>query len=193
MTPPRADRSTRPAGAAEAIGRLAASLYERVRVGAVGGRWMPATQGRAYPATDFDQLIERVASREGIDENLVRAVVEVESGFRPDAVSSAGAIGLMQLMPQTAKSLGVGDPFDPVANLVGGARFLRTLLGRFQSVPLALAAYNAGPAAVEEFGGVPPYAETKAYVSKVLEAQQRNAKASVHERMGGEDGGRSLG
>lgn len=100
---------------------------------------------------------------------LLRAVARRESAFKPCAVSPAGAMGLMQLMPETASMLGVEDPFDTAQSIFGGARFLRFLLDRFQNdLPLALAAYNAGPSAVDHYGGVPPYTETRDYVSSIL-------------------------
>ncbi len=98
--------------------------------------------------------------------------MKAESGFKPDALSPKGAIGLMQLMPETARTLGV-DPHDPSQNARGGAQYLRDLLSRYENDPnqvlLALAAYNAGPAAVERYHGVPPYAETRAYVAAILD------------------------
>jgi hypothetical protein len=110
------------------------------------------------------------ARRHSLDPDLVQAVVAVESGFRPDAVSPKGAQGLMQLMPYTARALGVKDSFDPAANLDGGTRYLRALIKRYDGdVRRALAAYNAGEGAVARHGGVPPYPETLAYVRKVLE------------------------
>ena len=110
---------------------------------------------------------ERAASAEGIDVHLLRAVAWTESRGRTDAVSPKGALGEMQLMPATAAELGV-DPRDPDANIRGGARYLAHQLLRFQSVPLALAAYNAGPGAVLRWGGIPPFAETRAYVASIL-------------------------
>lgn len=130
-----------------------------------------SSAGLAATGTSFDELIHSVADENGVDPRLVAAVAKVESGFRPDAVSSAGAMGLMQLMPATAQALGVTDPFDPQQNLEGGARYLKSLLQRFGDNPtLALAAYNAGPGAVAAYGGVPPYAETQKYVDAVLSA-----------------------
>jgi soluble lytic murein transglycosylase-like protein len=118
---------------------------------------------------DLRALAAEVARRHGLDAELVLAVVAVESGFRPEAVSAKGARGLMQLMPETAAALGVEDPLDPEANLDGGARHLASLLALYDGeLPLALAAYNAGAGAVSRHGGVPPYRETRAYVKRVL-------------------------
>jgi soluble lytic murein transglycosylase-like protein len=116
-----------------------------------------------------DPLISHTARRHGLDHSLVRAVIKVESDFNPTAISSKGARGLMQLMPGTARDLGVRDCFDPVENVDGGVRYLRMLLDFFDGdLPLALAAYNAGKEAVIQHGGIPPYPETREYVSKVL-------------------------
>lgn len=115
------------------------------------------------------QQIERTAAEEGLDPALLHAVVQVESGYNAHAVSPRGATGLMQLMPATALELGVGDSRDPAANLRGGARLLRRLMEAFGDLPLALAAYNAGEAAVRRHGmRIPPYSETLAYVPAVL-------------------------
>jgi soluble lytic murein transglycosylase-like protein len=111
--------------------------------------------------------IESAAAQAGLDPRLLAAVVWSESGFRPDAVSSAGAIGLTQLMPGTAEGLGV-DPADPVQNLNGGARFLASMIRRFDNLELGLAAYNAGPGRVEAANRIPDIPETQAYVPKVL-------------------------
>ena len=129
----------------------------------------------AVPGSIKD-LIVAAARQEKIPPGLLSAVVEVESGFQPRAVSRAGARGLTQLMPGTARSLGVTDSFDPWQNLVGGARFLRGLIDRYPgNLSLAVAAYNAGPGAVDAAGGqIPPYAETQKYVRLVLAAYQRN-------------------
>jgi soluble lytic murein transglycosylase-like protein len=119
--------------------------------------------------SDLRLLVEQAAKRHRLDPGLVLAVVAVESGFRPKAVSPKGAEGLMQIMPGTAKGLGLRDAFDPASNVDGGARYLSSLLTGFGGdVTLALAAYNAGPDAVRRHGGVPPYAETVAYIHKVL-------------------------
>ena len=125
----------------------------------------PIPLRKAQPlATD---RYERAAKAEGIDVQLLRAVAWTESRGRMGAVSPKGALGIMQLMPSTALELGV-DPLDPDSNVHGGARYLARQLNRFRSVPLALAAYNAGPGAVLRWGGIPPYAETQAYVSTIM-------------------------
>lgn len=127
----------------------------------------PLLAQEAAAALPYGRLVEDVASRHRVDPLLVHAVIAVESQHRPDAVSPAGAQGLMQLMPGTARMLGVADPFDPRANVEGGVAYLRRLADEFGTV-LALAAYNAGPGAVREHGGVPPFAETRRYVRSVL-------------------------
>ncbi len=127
---------------------------------------VPAVAG----GKELAAMATAAARRHSLDPDLVQAVVAVESGFRPDAVSPKGAQGLMQLMPATARSLGVKDSLDPAANLDGGTRHLRALIERYDGdVKRALAAYNAGEGAVARHGGVPPYPETVAYVRKVLE------------------------
>ena len=123
--------------------------------------------------TGVDALAEKAARLTSVPVNLVRAVMAVESSRRVDAVSPRGAVGLMQLMPETAKELGVKDPADPWQNLVGGARYLARQIGRFGRVDHALAAYNAGPGAVERHGGIPPFRETRAYVQKVMAEKAR--------------------
>lgn len=116
-------------------------------------------------------LVSDASARNGVPVGLVNAVVMAESGGNPAAVSSAGAQGLMQLMPGTAASCGIGNPFDPQENVDCGTRYLHGLLQRYKSnVELAVAAYNAGPGAVDRYHGVPPYAETRTYVSRVLSA-----------------------
>ena len=115
----------------------------------------------------FADLIDRAARRHGVDARLVRAVVQVESGYHPRAKSRKGARGLMQLMPSTARQYAVGNLFDPAANVNAGVRHLRRLLDRLP-LDLALAAYNAGEAAVARFQGIPPYPETQEYVARIL-------------------------
>ena len=115
------------------------------------------------------EMIRVAAQRHGVPEQIVSAVIRVESGFNARAVSRKGARGLMQLMPETAAILGVRDSFDPMENINGGVRHLRGLIDRFgQNLPLALAAYNAGEGAVNNYRGIPPYPETQAYVGRIL-------------------------
>jgi soluble lytic murein transglycosylase len=116
----------------------------------------------------FDGLIGLTAREHRLQPALVKAVIAAESGFDPEAVSQRGAQGLMQLMPETAEALGVQDPFLPVQNVRGGTRYLRLMLDRYGDVERALAAYNAGPTAVDRFGGIPPYQETRDYVRRVM-------------------------
>ena len=115
----------------------------------------------------FQGLITAAADKYRLDARLLASVIRAESNFGPRARSRKGAMGLMQLMPRTARQYAVDDPYDPAANIDAGARHLRTLLDRFD-LPVALAAYNAGEAAVQRFGGVPPFAETRAYVRRIL-------------------------
>jgi Transglycosylase SLT domain/Domain of unknown function (DUF4124) len=124
-------------------------------------------------SAQFDPFIDEHASSHGVDPELVRAVIQVESAFNPHAVSPKGAIGLMQLMPATAAELGVANPFDPEQNIGGGVRYLKRLLARYDDkVELALAAYNAGPGAVDRYGQkVPPYRETRDYVQKITKGR----------------------
>ncbi|MGE5488990.1 MAG: lytic transglycosylase domain-containing protein [bacterium] len=114
-------------------------------------------------------VIDRAARRQKLEPALLRAIISQESAWQPCALSRKGALGLMQLMPETAAILGVGNPFDPAQNIDGGARYLRHLLGRYDGdLALALAAYNSGPSRVDEAGGVPPIPETVEYVQSIL-------------------------
>ncbi|HDZ91589.1 MAG: transglycosylase SLT domain-containing protein [Deltaproteobacteria bacterium] len=120
--------------------------------------------------TDYSDIIRQASRRFNVDPHFIRAIVKVESAFDHRAVSSAGAKGLMQLMPETADEMKVKDPFNPEENIFGGTRYLSLLLRRFNNDKvLALAAYNAGPEAVESYKGVPPFPETRAFVKKVME------------------------
>lgn len=124
------------------------------------------------------EMINDISNRQRLDPDFVNSVIHAESGFNPRAVSRKGARGLMQLMPQTASKLGVTNSFDPTANVDGGTRYLRELLERYNfDVVKALAAYNAGPQRVEQYGGVPPYYETRAYVARIVRDYNRKKLA----------------
>ena len=141
---------------------------------AVPGRSMMRTTtppAKAQTRARYDDLIEQHAANHGLSPDLVRAVIQAESGFNPRAISAKGAMGLMQLMPATARELGVNDPFRPDDNIRGGVSYLAQLMTRYnQNLELALAAYNAGPGNVERYGAVPPFRETRAYVKKITGA-----------------------
>lgn len=125
-------------------------------------------RSRLLPSEDLDSAIDEISARYGVDEKLVRSVISVESAWRPDALSPKGAIGLMQLMPGTARMLAV-DPKDPVQNIEGGVKYLAQLSEKYSGdLEKTLAAYNAGPGRVDRYGGIPPFKETEAYVKKVL-------------------------
>ncbi len=128
-----------------------------------------ATKLLAKRRSKFSPLIEEVAKKNRLDPKLLHAVIRAESAYDPKALSPKGAIGLMQLMPATAKRYGIDDPHDPIDNVEAGARYLRDLLKLFGDVKLAVAAYNAGEKAVQKYGNrIPPYKETRQYVSKVM-------------------------
>jgi soluble lytic murein transglycosylase-like protein len=128
----------------------------------------------SHSRESIDRLVSAAGSAWHVDPSLIKAVIAGESGFITGATSEAGARGLMQLMPRTAALLGVTDAYDPKQNVWAGTRYLREMLDRFGgNVEKALAAYNAGPAAVEKYGGVPPYAETQRYVKTVLAGYAR--------------------
>ena len=130
-----------------------------------------ALSSSALPAVPYAEIIDSAAAQYGVDPRLVRAMIAVESAYQPAAVSRKGAIGLMQLMPATARQYGA-DPLDPKANIEAGVKHLKSQLDRFDT-SVALAAYNAGEAAVLRFGGVPPYRETRDYVSRILSLVRR--------------------
>jgi soluble lytic murein transglycosylase-like protein len=138
--------------------------------GVVGSSSLPSyAQGGEGEADQYEALINQAAARNGLDPAVLHGLIQQESGFDPNATSGAGAAGLTQLMPGTASSLGVANPMNPAESIEGGARYLGEMMSRFAGNSAdALAAYNAGPGAVEQYGGVPPYAETESYVSKVL-------------------------
>jgi soluble lytic murein transglycosylase-like protein len=156
-------------------------VCERSVIARIAPDEMPMSEEAAAIATladsiqvppEFEKLIDTAATRHGVDARLVRALIQVESAYRAEARSRKGAMGLMQLMPATARRFSVRNPYDPAANIEGGIKYLKTLLDRFEE-SLALAAYNAGEAAVERFGGVPPYPETRNYVQAVLKLAGR--------------------
>lgn len=123
---------------------------------------------------EINDLIDKYSIEAGLDTDFVKAVINQESGFNPNATSKCGAMGLMQLMPGTAQGLGVTNAYDPEQNIQGGTKYLKGLLDRFDNnKSLALAAYNAGPNAVKKYGGIPPYQETQNYVKSVLSKYNR--------------------
>lgn len=152
---------------------LAESEEEMWLSGAIGWQW---STGYFVP-TEYVKYFEEAAEKTGVDIELLKAVAAVESGFNPSAVSPAGAMGIMQLMPQTAKEMGVDDPFNPRENILGGAKYLKKLLDMFGDVELAIAAYNAGPGNVQKYGGIPPFEETQNYVKKVMELWKQGIPA----------------
>ena len=119
-------------------------------------------------AVPYGEIIDAVSAANDVSPQLVRAVIRVESNYQERARSPKGAMGLMQLMPETARRFSVANPYNPRENIEGGIKYLKTLLDRFPTVGLALAAYNAGEAAVDRFRGIPPYAETQSYVAQIL-------------------------
>ena len=128
----------------------------------------PPPPSLGVPVGPYSEIITSMAQAHGVDPVLVQALIQVESNYRPTAKSHKGAMGLMQLMPSTARQYNVRNPYDPKANIAAGVKHLKSLLDQFRAVDLALAAYNAGEGAVKKFNGIPPYRETRDYVSRIL-------------------------
>lgn len=184
------------------VGVLPAAAGVKLKVLEDGTRVMyndgPARHRRTQPPSravsrlseqEINHLVGQHSRQQGLDPDLVKAVIQVESAYRPAAVSHKGAMGLMQLMPATAQSLAVRDPWDPDQNVQGGTRYLRYLMDLFGGqLELVLAGYNAGPEAVNRYGGVPPFDETRNYVEKVLRIyrgeQAYTLPASARPRIG---------
>jgi soluble lytic murein transglycosylase-like protein len=150
------------------------SMVQAAMDPSTAGTPAPSDAPAMVPPAQIDQLVSQNAGRWGVDPALVKAIIANESGFNANATSKTGAQGLMQLMPGTAAGLGVTNSYDPGQNVFGGTRYIRGLLDRFHGdMRLAIAAYNAGPGAVEKYNGVPPYAETQNYVQNVLSSYDK--------------------
>jgi soluble lytic murein transglycosylase-like protein len=161
---------------AKQTGQNASSLFFLLAPPAAEASTMPATAAcEALPASEMKPIIDDAARKEGLSPDLLYNVARQESGFRPCAVSPKGALGVMQLMPATARQLGVEDPFDPRESVDAGAKLLKTLLNTYGSLPLALGAYNAGPNRIDQAGGLPDIDETTNYVMKILSSLPSDA------------------
>jgi len=163
------------AGNPLAHSRLAQTAEETLKINIILPEALPASEIKTEPlrlnikkSRKFQPIINQIADRHGVDPDLVRAVIMVESSYNPLAVSNKGAMGLMQLMPRTARAMGVKDCFNPEHNINGGVRYLKKLLTRYNGdIELALAAYNAGIRKVMEYRGIPPFKTTRLYIKKV--------------------------
>lgn len=131
-------------------------------------QWRPPAVTGNHSAETYKPFIDEAARRYNLDSRLLKAIVKVESNFNPRAVSKKGAVGLMQIMPENFAPLGIRDPYNPQENILAGARYLREMINRYGELPLALAAYNAGPGAVDRYRTIPPFSETQNYVTDVL-------------------------
>jgi soluble lytic murein transglycosylase-like protein len=175
--------SSGPALDAAAFDRLIAPRYARSNSAG-------SAAAARMPRAEIERAIKVSAADYGVDPALIEAIIENESAFDSNATSSAGARGLMQLMPHTADALGVTDSYDATQNIRGGTRYLRSLLDRFGKVELAVAAYNAGPDAVQKYRGIPPYEQTRSYVRKVLASYSRRSQVgNVATNAGSQAGG----
>ena len=160
------------------FGHLGAAVWNWVPFGGlaqVGAAFANVLADTTKSNTSLDSIFEAASKKYGVPVNLLKAVAKTESNFNSKAVSSCGAMGIMQLMPATAKALGVLDPFDPEQNIMGGAKYLSQMLKEFDGkTELAVAAYNAGPGNVKKYNGIPPFKETQSYISRVLEYSGSN-------------------
>ncbi|VBB08095.1 prokaryotic transglycosylase active site [Lucifera butyrica] len=160
-------RFTRPAASSGAFSAVMANAQQKIADPGTGAA------GSGQDKDTVTRMLYAAANKYGVDPQLALAVAQTESGLSPAAQSTAGAVGIMQLMPATAQSLGVNDIYDSRENIDGGVRYLKQMLTNFNgNVAHAVAAYNAGPQAVKDYNGVPPYPETRAYVAKVLSLYQ---------------------
>lgn len=167
----QASARARAAEAAAEAAEFSSVLAENTQAVSSGstGEASASSTGTSYSEEDLDAIFQEAANTYGVSAVILKSIAKAESGFNPSAVSSAGAVGIMQLMPQTAASLGVTNSYDARENIMGGAKYISQLLSKYEgNISLALAAYNAGSGNVEKYGGIPPFTETQNYVQKVL-------------------------